>query len=245
MKNQTTKFNKSKLVARVMLVVFLMTGAVSLTSCIFDSVIPYDWEVYSHEEFVKQIETYNSLHDLYIDTVISFNLDDNDEVSKSIYHTGSMTNGKARGFNRKHGYVCDLYADGLAEQLLFYLKSDGEQYSDCAYKIKCAFKRVDFNYNENDKIEIIESECNCSFASLKYDLKYEESLRIHPSYGDAPIYKYMYHYSLYVNDTLKCDIHILSIEEASEEKLNEIIQMLLDSIVILNPKDFFIWRNMK
>ena len=245
MKNQTTKFNKSKLVARVMLVVFLMTGAVSLTSCIFDSVIPYDWEVYSHEEFVKQIETYYSLHDLFVGTFISFDLDDNDEVSKRVYFTGTMANSKARGFNRKHGYVCDLYADGLAEQLLFYLKSDGEQYSDCAYKIKCTFKRVDFNYNEKDKIEIAKSECRCSFAGLEYDLMYEESLMVDPNPEDAPVYNYMYHYSLYVNDTLKCNIHISSIEEASEEKLNEIIQMLLDNMVILNPKDFFIWRDMK
>ena len=48
-----------------------------------------------------------------------------------------------------------------------------------------------------------------------------------------------------VNDTLKCNIHISSIEEASEEKLNEIIQMLLDSLVVINAEDFFIWRDKK
>ena len=74
MKKHKLKFNNSRFVARVVLLIFLFMDTMSLTSCIFDSEIPYDWEVYSHEEFVKQIETYYSLHDLFVDTFISFDL---------------------------------------------------------------------------------------------------------------------------------------------------------------------------
>lgn len=236
------KINIKKLITRVVLFALLLTCMTSLTSC--PSPIPYDWEVYSHEEFVKQIETYYSCHDLFVETYISFDLDDNDAVSKSIYFTATNVNSKARGFNIKHGYVCDRYDDGLIYRFIYYLKTEENDYG---YKIKCFNRKFDYNFNENDKIEILSSQVfNCKGnLDFEYDLMYEEfavELLIEP---DAAIYNHTYHYSFRVNGLEMCCIHISSIEEASEEKLDEIIQMLLDSLVILNPNDFFIWRGVK
>ena len=242
MKNEKTKFNKSKLFARVMLIILLTASAVSLASC---GKIPYDWEVETHKDFEKQIETYFSTHDLHVDTFISFDLDNHENITKSIYFTGSMVTARAMRFMEKHEYTCDLYSDGLAQILVFYLKSDGENTNDYAYKIKCSFTRVDFNYTKEDKIEIIDSEC--TYYSLKSTLRndffYEETLE-----GDdanVETYNHVYHYALCINDVEACCVHISSIEEASDEKLKEIHQMLLDSLVVMNAQDFFIWREMK
>ena len=235
--------NLQKVIARVMTLILLLVISLTLSSC--PSPIPYDREVYSHEEFVKQIETYYSCHDLFVETYISFDLDDNDAVSKSIYFTATNVNSKARGFNIKHGYVCDRYNDdGLLFRFIYYLKTKENDYG---YKIKCFNRIFDYNFNENDKIEILSSQVfNCKGnLDFKYDLMYEElacQLLIEP---DAAIYNHTYHYSFCVNGLEMCCIHISSIEEASEEKLDEIIQMLLDSLVILNPDDFFIWRGVK
>ena len=46
-----------------------------------------------------------------------------------------------------------------------------------------------------------------------------------------------------VNGVEVACIHISSIEEASEEKLDEIIQMLSDSLVVINTDEWFIWRD--
>ena len=89
-------------------------------------------------------------------------------------------------------------------------------------------------------------DCLPNFHAV-YDYLYEEIALQHQNIEDEElsIYNYSYHYSLYVNGAEYCCIHISSIEEASGEKLDEIIQMLLDNMVILNPKDFFIWRDKK
>lgn len=240
MKNQVFKSNNTEFIARIMLIVILLIGTFSFTSC---GIRPRMYEVYTHEEFAKQIETYQSLHDLYVDTYISFDLDDNDEVSKSVYSTLIMSDSNARRFEKKQGFTCDLYTDGLGIRFLYYLKSDSHEY---AYKIKCFFSRFEYNFTENDRIEILSSTyTKCTDNSdFPNDYKYEETMQYDPP-EDAAIYNHTYHYSLYVNDLEMCCIHISSIEEVSEAKLNEIIQVMSESLVVMNAKAFFIWREQK
>ena len=90
MKNSNRKI---KLVARVMLLVFLLASAVSLVSC---GIFSNYWELYSHKEFVRKVEEYNSRHNLYVDTFISFDLDSNEEISSSIYYFIAGTPKKMR-----------------------------------------------------------------------------------------------------------------------------------------------------
>ena len=59
--------NKTKLIAGVMLLVLLLGSALSLVSC---GIFSNYWEVYSHKEFVRKVEEYNSRHNLYVDTFI-------------------------------------------------------------------------------------------------------------------------------------------------------------------------------
>ena len=50
---------------------------------------------------------------------------------------------------------------------------------------------------------------------------------------------------MYKNGTEFACLHISSIDEASEEKLAELVQMMQDSLVVINTEKFFIWRNVK
>ena len=246
MKNTNLKLNKTKLVARLMIAVILLVSAISLTGC---GQFEYEWEVNSHKEFVEKIEQYNSVHDLYVNTFISFDLDDNEQVSKSLYSQSTMLFPKANSFSLKNGYIYDIHEDALSTRFLFYLKANGENSNEYAYKVKCHCVIADFNFTENNKIEILSSECenaSSEFYSLKYDLVYEESLKIHGSNEEKNVfYNYVYHYSIYVDGAEVCCIHISSIDEASDEKLDEIIQMLSDSLVVLNTEKYFIWRDKK
>ena len=243
MKNSNTK---TKLAARVMLLVLLLASTVSFAGC---GKFEYEWEVNTHREFVEKIKQYNSVHDLYVNTFISFDLDNNEQVSKSLYSQFTMLFPSANSFSQKNGYIYDIHEDGLSTRFLFYLKNDGENPNEYAYKVKCNFVIADFNFTENNKIEILSSECGNSsseFYSLKYDLAYEESLKINGSNDEKnPFYNYVYHYSIYVDGAEVCCIHISSMDEASKEKLAEIIQMMQDSLVVLNTEKFFIWRDNK
>ena len=244
MKKQKLKFNKSKLFARVILLIFSLANMLCFSSCIFQGIIVWHKEVYSHEEFVQWVEGYNSRHDLYVDTFISFDLDDNEQVTKRLYASATRISTKHNGFIAEHGYICDIHGYIFPTNFVFYLKGDGENANDYAYKIRCKRRVVDFNFTENDNIEIRASECtNSSDAFLDY--MYEKSLIYQPDSEKVSVYNHIYHYSMYVNDALIACFHISSIDESSEEKLNEIIQMMSDSLVILNTEKYFIWREMK
>jgi len=242
MKNRSNKSNKTRFISRVLLLTLLLTSALSLSACVFYGHIVWSWEVYSHKEFVEKIDEYNSKHDLYVDTVISFDLDNNEEVTKRIYASATLISTKDRGFIVEHGYICDIHGYEFPTVFAFYLKDDEGSPNDHAYKITCKRKIVDFNFTSDDNIEIIVSECtDTSDAFL--DLIYEDSL-LHAS-DNTDVYNYVYHYSMYANNALIACFHISSIEEASEEKLGEIMQMMYDSLVVINADGFYIWREQK
>ena len=225
--------NKTKLVARVMLLVFLLASMVTLASC---GIFAYDWEVYSHKEFVRKVEEYNSKHNLYVDTFISFDLDSNEEVSSSIYYFIAGVKKKMND-NILHDINDKFYRITQA----FYL-------DELAYKITCKYDRLPNNFTAEDKIEIksYKSHFACEYddnyyqSSIKTDSDYDKEIN-----GNFGMYEYVYRYEIYINDVESGCIHISSIEEASEEKLNEIIQMMQDSLVVINTEKYFIWRENK
>ena len=63
----------------------LFLCAVMMLSLISCGEFAYEWEVDTHDEFVKNIEKYNSINDGFVDTFISFDLDDNTEITKRLY----------------------------------------------------------------------------------------------------------------------------------------------------------------
>ncbi len=241
-----THFNSRiiKFVARVMLLVLLLASALSFAGCGMT-----EWYMHynTHKEFLEFIEEYNSIHNLYVETFISFDLDDNEQVTERCYSMFTLISSSwARNSLRKNGYMYDIQGTDFVTGFVFYLDSDGENANEYGYKIKCNFRKLDFNFTQNDKIEILESEnSKCTYFSdhgnPSYDLYYQEDI-FDSTIFDQKIYNYVYHCTLYVNGVEAGCIHISSIEETSEEKLDEIIQMMSDSLVVINADGFFIWR---
>lgn len=237
MKKQKTKFNKSKLFARVMLVILLVASAVSLFGCYFGPTIGYRWYVNTHEEFVQKIEEFNSINDGVIDTFISFDLDENEEVSERWYWfvTSAIKTAK-----EKLG-LCDKICNTYAIYQLFYLKANTQnnEHEDCAFKIACFYRDAQYNFSENDKIEVkkgttfngeVVPEQQCG----EFQDEYKDFGIDYSNLPENMIYNYSNHYEFFVNDKEFMCIHISSVDEVSEEKYEEIIQMLLDNMVVIN-----------
>ena len=217
------KTNKTKLIARVMLLVLLATSAFSFVGC---GVLPYSWEVYSHEEFVKEVEKYNSRNNGSTDTFISFNFDSNEDVTQKMYCLKTVVN---KTICKKIGFV-DLLNKSYTICQVVYLKNEDNS-NEHEYKISCMYERISNNFTKHDKIEIIKFDTHsCSNSS---DIFYEESIR-NTGVNNIWMYHYFCKCGIYVNDVMIGCIHISSIDEASEEKLDEIIQMMYDSLVVIN-----------
>ncbi|MGM9632239.1 MAG: hypothetical protein ACI3XL_04020 [Eubacteriales bacterium] len=91
----------------------------SLVSC--GGHIYRDFEFNSNAEFAEFIGNYNSMHDLYVDTFMSFDLDGNKTVTKSIYYAFTVMPLSAREFVIKNGYICDIHGEGLAQSITMIL----------------------------------------------------------------------------------------------------------------------------
>ena len=223
MKNNVKTNTVKQILARVMIAILLFTSVLNLSGCMLGGV-PSDWEVYSHQEFVKRIEKFNSINNGSVDTFISFDLDNNENVINSIYYFW-ITLTEEFGLYDIHDKFYDV-------KQIYYLGG---------YKIKCNYKRIKNNFTQDDKIEIRFNESHhnksshnpqCQFASN--DSYYEGSLEHRDGYTEHKIYNYFYYYEIYVNDSEIACIHISSRYESNEEELNEIIKMLEDSLVVIN-----------
>ncbi len=225
---------------RIIILTICILMLLTLTSC---GRFLYEWEVDTHKEFVENIDKYNSANNGTIDTFVSFDLDSNDQVTQSKYYASSMVSPASHSFRRSHGCIYDMHDEGLGIRQLYYLKSeDGNEY---AYKINCNFKRVDFNFTADDNIEIIASECTNYYYS-RYDLIYEDTLSVERnSENIVSLYNHTYHYSLCVDGEEICCIHISSTDELNNIELEEIKQMLMNSLVVINTDVLFIWRDKK
>lgn len=220
-------FKRTKFWAKIMLLVFLVTNALVFVSC---GIFKYEWEVYSHEEFVRKVNEYNSVHNIYVDTFISFDLDSNEEVFERIYYFIAGTKKKMRDKT-----LYDIHNNFYRITEVFYLNSDEQEH---AYKITCKYDRLQNNFTIEDTIEI--KSLSSHFACEYDDQYYQASLE--RDFDKVKIYEYIYRYEIYINNVKSGCIHISSIEEANEEKLDEIIKMLSDSLVVLNLEKGFIWR---
>lgn len=250
MKIQSIKFNKSKLVARVMLVILLVASAVSLFGCYFGSMVNREWVVETYNEFEEEIIKFNSINDGSVNIYISFDLDENEDILTRMYHFYVLAN---TAKTNKFG-VCDKSCDSMVTSSTFHLKSDTKNSanSEYPYQIACyTVRNITQNLSENDKIEI-----NKGFTKDGEELPTEECWQISEdrhflesiyeyNYGyehDAArriaylTYQNTYHYEIFINGEKYVCIHISSAEELNDEKLEEIINMLSDSMVIINTE---------
>ena len=219
---------------RIIILTICISMLLTLTSC---GTFLYQWEFDTHKEFVEKIEKYNSINDGFVNTFISFDLDSNSEITKRIY--SFLTEVSNKRIAQKYG-VYDINADYFRVSLVFYLQSNinDEKFNGLAYKIRCEYAPVKYNFSDCDKIEIKPTEIvNC--ISIKRDMYYQESLSQEYDYRkeENKIYVQSYHFDILVNEKKYGCVHISAIDNSDDTKIEEIRQMLMDSLVILNTGD--------
>ena len=216
MKNTNLKLNKTKLVARLMLVILLLTSTTILSSCFsIGGETSCVFTFYSHEEFAEFIEEYvSNKQDRFVPTFVSFDLDDIDYIKVDKYSVGTS---QKRSKNILTGEVelesvyDATHNDGFGYTMTFFMDDyleNGEKVEN-AYKITCTFlTKAEYNFYQNDTMRI-------EYLKLN-DLKYKGWFC--------------------VNDIREIEFSIDCARETSQERIDEITQLLMDNIVIINTE---------
>ena len=230
--NKTNTNTVKQILAKVMIVILLLTSVLSLSGCrkLFGNYRAEKGNLYkSHAELVEFIEKYNSKNDGFVSTFISFDFDSNEIVSDRYYEWG--TNGI---FNDYYDKVYDKYQDYLTLRMTLYVNEvdeNGNIIKD-AYQIYCSYntKNTNCNFAANDNLSL-----NLFDASTTTPIYLGELFRVYNPNDNE--YNYITSYCLCVNDVEVMQISIASLEKAlPQEKIDELCQLLLDNIVIINTE---------
>lgn len=228
--NQTIKAN---ILSKVVIYVVLGMVVVMLSSC-FMYMAEYCASFYTHSEFVNFIERYNSKNDGYVSTFISFDFDSNEAVADKQYAVGTVAK-----FNRytHKTKIFDKYYDDLAVQIVLLLDGEDENNDVVrnAYQVVCRYSSSysDFNFYQTDDFSYTKLDENNEKSKFPYNI--HKSSYYNP---DDLEYNYACTYNLNVNGIYVMEIAIASLEEEiSHEKIDEILQILMDNIVIINTEE--------
>jgi hypothetical protein len=226
MKKQKIKFNKSKLVARVMLVILLVASALNFGAC-GKGWSQFSGCYYSHTEFMEFVKEYNSINDGEVLTFLSIDLDD--VPCYKCYEVAGVTKTK----NNKLLIYDKYMTNGVGVMICIYLDDVDESGTliENAYQIVCVDTNTKHKYYSIDSLSL-------------FDSVDEEPIYI--QYGNRSdvfynptenAYNHIQTYNLNTNGNTVMQITIASLEkEMSQEKLDEIIQMLYDRLVIINTE---------
>ena len=216
-KNTNLKLNKTKLLARLMVVVILLASATVLSSCFsIGGETSCVFMFYSHNEFAEFINKYMSnKQDRFVPTFVSFDFDDIDYIKVDKYSVGTSQN---RSKNILTGQVelesvyDATHNNGFGCTMTFFMDDyleNGERVEN-AYKITCTFlTKAEYNFYQNDPIHM-------EFSST----------------NDTKSYKGYF----CINDIREVEFLIDCEYETPQERIDEITQLLMDNIVIINTE---------
>jgi hypothetical protein len=215
-----------QILAKVMLVVVLLTSVLSLSGCrkLFGKYRAHEEYLYkSHAEFVEFIEKYNSKNDGFVSTFISFDFDSNETVSDRYYFRYMVAE-----LNDYYDKVYDKYQNEMGINMFFYV--DDIQI-ECFYGI-----RDNYNFYQDSEIlmQFVESIHIDDTASYKIDFRDIRSFDLE-SNKYMRYYEYTNIYQVNINGKKELTVRI-AYNEINQEKLDEICKLLMDNIVIINTE---------
>lgn len=245
-----SKTNKIRFIAKMMLLVFLVTGAISLSGCVGgmrNRIITFN----SNAELLDFVEEYNSKNDGFVYTFISFDFDNHEDVNIYEYTFRGVWSVVYNPFNKRDDNYRKIYDKDRSNGLPFDCKYVFYMDDICAQVI-CEYETPkDYNFYQSD-IELIELVEAYSFNELDNDNKkrfdiyghYENFLedfadvrsRIPETSEYENYYSYMYIYRISINGTDEISIKLCTENKLNQEKLDEICQLLLDNLVIINTE---------
>lgn len=221
----------------ISIALILISLVFSLTACPggINPQVDRTREFESHEQFLEFINKYSSQNDGFVETFVSFVFDDHDAVKPYRYYlhtnqhikkhwiTGEIISDEIYANNHLNGFVGEMffYDDTIFAQIMCeYITSRTE------------------NYYQNDEvsIEFVKSYHENGFLDDKvsYDDFYEVRTFDVENAKYENRYNYLYLYQIKVNGENKISVKITTKCELSQEKLTELCNVLMDSIVIIN-----------
>ena len=238
-----------KLVAKIMLLVLLLTSAFSFVGCMGGKSRNMRF-FNSHDEMLKFIEKYNSKNDGFVYTFMSFDFKNNNSVKPYTYGLETIWTNRISLITNERKYV-DIYdkdhskGNFFKSEIVFHI-------DELSVQVRCShYTREDYNFYQDDEM-LIEYSKNYSFIELDNDNT--KMLEIYSDYNDflsdfadvrsrnqetfeyEKYYNYLNQCYIKINGKNEVKVEILSDDELSEEQLNSIERLLLDNIVIINTE---------
>ena len=219
MKKHFFETKRIKLIARVMLVIILIVSVNMLNACNY--VRLEDISLTSHKEFVEFVEKFNSKTDKDISSFISFDLDKNNNITNKSYsiHLELISP------NYIKDDIFDKYTELAIVKMFFYFNDTQSGVIKNEYEVICVYCANDLNLRQND-----------SYKLMRSGGEQRDSLYIQLHSDNLDHYLYTYKYAVSTGGEEVMNIYISSILESTQEKLDEICQLLLDNIVIINTE---------
>lgn len=247
---------KTKLIARIMFLVLLLTSMFSFAGCARTAKVNRSFSFFSHDELVKFIEKYNSKNDGFVFTFLSFDFDKNTNVK--IYRYSLSTMGKIkRSLITQETEQVEIYDDdhsqnnGFRCKMVFYANdvAINEESMGDEYQISIYYNtRRDYNFYQEDVMMMnyvgaYRMDDYDSFGELGnlygYDWDYFRhfiDVRTESSKETEEFYTYTYVYQININCQNEATVVIACDNTLNDEKLNIIENLLLDNIVIINTE---------
>ena len=228
MKNENLKLNKTKLVARLMLVIFLLTSTLVLTSCPggYGSRVNRRVLFDTNEDFVNFLEHYNSKNDGAVYTFIAFNFINCEKVKLHQYELNTVWKAGYdlnKMYDKNHSYAFGCNA-------IFHIDEINAQ-------IQCKYSTKDYNFYQNDNMSFEFIETYQAFAPDGVREEYADQRTFNFETLDYDrYYEYMYIYRISINQKEEVTVKITSENEIRREKLDEIVKLFVDNIVIINTE---------
>lgn len=220
---------KTKLVAKITLLVLLLTSVFSFAGCWTYKIVDREFTFESQDEYLKFIQDYNSKNDGSVFTFIDFNFDSNLQIETYQYH---LYTARQTGFGLKKMYDKNHSKDyAFLCEIIFYM-------DEISTQITCEYNTRKYNFYQNDNISYEFLDDYFDFQS--YDEKKEELADKRTFNVDAAsydkYYEYMCVYQININGKKEVLVKIASEFELSKKKADEIAQLLVNNIVIINTE---------
>ena len=224
-----------KLVAKIMLLVILATSALTLTACngwygMVDRTITFK----NHKELCEFAKKYGSENDGFVETFISFDFDNNNDVEVYQYNfyttrqikksiiTGDIINNDWYDKDHSSGFECEyiFHMNAIDAQIICHYSTNSDynfyQGDEISFQLVDTYQKFEPN---GDKEEWADKR-TFNMETLDYDKYYE----------------YMYVYQININGNEEVNLNITAKNEMSIEELDKIVQLFIDNIVIINTE---------
>lgn len=256
---------KTKFLAKALIVISLIIiVSISFSSCIYTrGSVNRTIRFKSHEDLVKFVDEYNSQNDGFVYTFVSFDFDNHENVHIYEYRLNTIWNFKRSKFNNNNIEFVKMYDKdhskgfGFGCEMILHIDditNEGDVING-AYQINCSFgTRVDYNFYQEDNMSVNYEACyylsnanNVFSESIEIRSRYSNIEKFIQEFADVrtfnsekssceEYYDYMYVYHIQINDKEEIRVQINSHNILTEEKQNELCQLLLNNIEIINTE---------